>query len=128
MDMNIGNLAESIMMQSVQKPVAQEYSAPVDVPEDSFKNQVDISHIEVPNSFIKDVLIEETTAPVEPKEDLLSLLYEEIKELKSMVSDMKTMITETVAGGTGSGNIGVGAGGRPSRKRDPLAAALRKRR
>jgi len=108
--MNLGEMAESIMMQGAPKPVAQEYSNPVHAPEDSFGNQLDISDVQVPDSFVQK-MIGESTEPQAEKEpveaqhtnsDILSVLYEEIQELKNMVSEMKELLTEqSTVGGLG---------------------------
>jgi len=111
--MNIGDIAESIMNQGGRTPVATEYSQPVNAPVDSFGDQMDISNVEVPDSFMQKLLGEDSSpAKTEVQEesqsaenDILSILYEEIQELKGMVSEMKTLITEQSAVGAMSVNM-----------------------
>jgi len=114
--MNIGDMAESIMNQGGRTPVATEYSQPVNAPVDTFGDQMDISNVEVPDSFMQKLLGEDSSPaktevqeePQSVENDILSILYEEIQELKGMVSEMKTLITEQ----SGVGGLGVGMVGK----------------
>jgi hypothetical protein len=111
------------------------------------QNNNDISHIQVPDSFIQEVLnetqpLKEGREEVHPQKEtvqtvsedgeivkLLSLLFEEFDKLNSRLDRIQESINETNAGG-----LGVGPGSetcppeKPSRRRRSSKATTRSRK
>jgi len=117
----------------------------------SNQNSHDISHVQVPDSFIQEVLNEtkplkegreevypqgtppqaireETVAPEGEVAELLSLMFEEFDKLNSRIDTLQESLTEINA----AGSFGVGAGAetcpseKPSRRRRSSKAPARK--
>lgn len=144
---SIGDFAESLILGEVSDVKSGKLSHPkVRVSEESLPpTSRDISKIEVPESFRKEVLGESYT-PVEPEEEVVQELEEEVfqetelitedtaQEMVSLLKDVRNLLTEMMSCGTTAGGLGVNLAGptkKSKKKRSKKSAfkdALRSRR
>jgi hypothetical protein len=143
---SIGDFAESLILGEVSDVKSGKISHPkVRVSEESLPpTSRDISKIEVPESFRKEVLGESYT-PVEPEEEVVQELEEEVfqetelitedtaQEMVSLLKDVRNLLIEMSCGTTTAGGLGVNLAGptKKPKKRSKKSAfkdALRSRR
>lgn len=143
---SIGDFAESLILGEVSDVKSGKLSHPkVRVSEESLPpTSRDISKIEVPESFRKEVLGESYT-PVEPEEEVVRELEEEVfqetelitedtaQEMVSLLKDVRNLLIEMSCGTTAAGGLGVNLAGptKKPKKRSKKSAfkdALRSRR
>ncbi len=117
MNFSVGDFAENLILQDQISKKAT--SQPSFNPEPSFySNNVteqapDISNIEVPSTFINDILEGKSETKIEPKQETKDLpvvessdileLKSMFTELKSMLSEIKVILTEVTTVGSGIG-------------------------
>ena len=130
---SIGDFAESLILGEVSDVKSGKLSHPkVRVSEESLPPASrDISKIEVPESFRKEVLGESYT-PVEPEEEVAQELEEEVfqetelitedtaQEMVSLLKDVRNLLTEMMScGTTTAGGLGVNLAGPTKRTKKP---------